>query len=230
MQKAVGVKRGYHQYCGLASALDILGERWTLLVVRELLMGPRRYSELLADLPGIGTNLLAERLKFLVEHGVVRQIDVRGTGSRLSYELTETGLRLRPAVLSLAQWGMDFVGELAAEDTVRPHWGFLAVEAMLDPERVPPFDESYEFHVDSEVFHIEVAGDSARAVRGPAVSPAMVAATDAATFVQIGSGRVTPFMAVIQGRLKLEGDAEAVVRCCDLLGLETSAAAPVPVR
>ncbi|GAA2534973.1 winged helix-turn-helix transcriptional regulator [Winogradskya humida] len=230
MHKPVSVKRGYHQYCGLASALDILGERWTLLIVRELLMGPRRYSELLADLPGIGTNLLAERLKFLVENGVVRQIDVRGTGSRLSYELTDAGQGLRPAVLGLAQWGMDFVGELAAEDTVRPHWGFLAVEAMIDSGRVPPFDENYEFHVDNEVFHIAVGGNAASAVRGPSVSPAMVATTDAATFVQIGSGRVTPFMAMIQGKLKLEGDAEAVIRCCDLLGLETSAAAVASPR
>jgi DNA-binding HxlR family transcriptional regulator/putative sterol carrier protein len=220
---AVSAKRTYHQYCGLASALDILGERWTLLIVRELLMGPRRYSDLLYDLPGVGTNLLAERLKFLVTMGVVRQTDTAGTSSRLSYELTEQGQRLRPIVLGLAQWGMDYVGAPSVTDTVRPHWGFLAVEAMIDASRLPGVEESYEFHVDSEVFHVDVHGGTARAVRGPAEAPAMVATTDAGTFVQIGSGRLTPLVAMVQGRLKLDGDSHAVLRCCDLLGIETGA-------
>ncbi|WBB75826.1 winged helix-turn-helix transcriptional regulator [Micromonospora sp. WMMD1128] len=217
---SAGGKRAYHQYCGLASALDVLGERWTLLIVRELLMGPRRYGELLGDLPGVGTNLLAERLRFLTERGVVRQTDLRGTGSRLAYELTEVGQRLRPMVLGLAHWGMEFVGELSDGDTVRPHWGFLAVEAMIRPDHAPDVDEDYQFRVDGESFHLAVRGGQARPVRGEAERPAMLATTDAATFVQIGSGRLTPLLAMIQGRLKLEGDTEAVLRCCDLLGLE----------
>ncbi|MGI5238435.1 winged helix-turn-helix transcriptional regulator [Dactylosporangium sp. CA-139066] len=218
---AAGAKRTYHQYCGLASALDVLGERWTLLIVRELLMGPRRYSDLLADLPGVGTNLLAERLKFLVTMGVVRQTDLPGGGSRLAYELTEQGERLRPIVLGLAHWGMDYVGPRSEADTVRPHWGFLAVEAMIDQRRLAGVSERYEFHVDDQVFHIDVRDGAARAVRGPAEAPAMAATTDAATFVQIGSGRLTPLVAMVQGRLRLEGDADAVLRCCDLLGIET---------
>ncbi|HTJ36972.1 MAG TPA: winged helix-turn-helix transcriptional regulator [Dactylosporangium sp.] len=221
---AAGAKRTYHQYCGLASALDVLGERWTLLIVRELLMGPRRYSDLLADLPGVGTNLLAERLKFLVAMGVVRQTDLAGGGSRLAYELTEQGERLRPVVLGLAHWGMDYIGTRTDADTVRPHWGFLAVEAMIDPRRIGAEAESYEFRVDDEVFHVEVGDGAARAVRGPADEPAMVAVTDAATFVQIGSGRLTPLVAMVQGRLRLEGNADAVLRCCDLLGIETGMA------
>ena len=105
-----GTRRHYNQYCGLASALDVVGERWTLLIVRELLMGPRRYMDMLSDLPGIGTNLLAERLKSLVELGVVRQIPQPGGGSRMAYELTQVGEDLRPIVLGLARWGMEFVG------------------------------------------------------------------------------------------------------------------------
>jgi DNA-binding HxlR family transcriptional regulator len=75
-------RRSYNQYCGLAAALDVLGERWTLLIIRELLVRPRRYRDLLADLPGIGTNLLAERLKFLVDEGLVRQRDLGGGSKR----------------------------------------------------------------------------------------------------------------------------------------------------
>ncbi|WP_406632436.1 winged helix-turn-helix transcriptional regulator [Amycolatopsis sp. WGS_07] len=214
-------RRSYHQYCGLASGLDVIGERWTLLIVRELLMGPARYSDILANLPGIGTNLLAERLKFLVAKGVARQVDVRGTGAQLAYGLTEAGEELRPLILGLARWGMEFVGDLSPEDTVRPHWGFLAVEAMLDQERVAPdLAESYEFQVDDQVFHIETAEGQARAVKGEATEPAMHAKTDAATFVEIGASRLTPLMAMVTGRLTLEGDMDAVVRCCDLLGLD----------
>src|SRR5688572_32363812 len=96
------VRRNYGQYCGLASALDVVGERWTLLIIRELLLGPRRYGELLAELPGIGTNLLAERLKSLVEMGVLTKPVSRDQG----YELTELGRQLREPVLMLARWGM----------------------------------------------------------------------------------------------------------------------------
>ncbi|WP_174536889.1 winged helix-turn-helix transcriptional regulator [Micromonospora chalcea] len=223
-QTGLAGKRSYHQYCGLASALDVLGERWTLLIIRELLMGPRRYSELLADLPGIGTNLLADRLKFLVDSGVLRQVDVHGTGGRLSYELTPTGQALRPMVLGLAHWGLEFVGDLSAEDTVRPHWGFLAVEAMFQWDKISPIDESYQFQVDDEVFRIDVAGGVPRVAKGPSDDPAMVATTDAATFVRIGAGRVTPLMAMVGGQLKLEGDIDAVLRCCELLGLDAGAA------
>lgn len=221
----MATKRTYQQFCGLASGLDVVGERWTLLIVRELLMGPARYSDLLANLPGLGTNLLAERLKFLVAKGVVEQVDVRGTGAQLAYALTPVGEELRPVILGLARWGMEFVGELRAEDAVRPQWGFLAVEAMLDQGRASGAAESYEFQVDDQVFHVAVADGRARAVKGAASDPVMRAKTDAATFVQIGGGRLTPLMAMVTGRLVLEGDMDAVVRCCELLGLETGAPA-----
>ncbi|BCB88552.1 winged helix-turn-helix transcriptional regulator [Phytohabitans suffuscus] len=230
MSKAsTGTRRTYNQYCGLASALDVLGERWTLLIVRELLMGPRRYIDLLNDLPGLGTNLLAERLKSLVDRGVARQVHLPSGGARLAYELTEVGQQLRPTVLGLARWGMEFVGAYSPNEVVRPHWGFLAVEAMLDQERLPAFDEAYQFDVDGEVFHIDVRGGRARAVKGPAESPAMIATVDAATFIEIGAGQQTPLAAMVTGRLKLEGDIEAVLRCCDVLGLEAGAMRGLPV-
>lgn len=226
----VGARRTYNQYCGIASALDVVGERWTLLIIRELLMGPRRYSDLITDLPGLGTNLLAERLKSLVDRGVVRQTRSPGGGVRLAYELTEVGQQLRPVVLGLARWGLEFVGPFSPTEAVRPHWGFLAVEAMLEPERVPEVDEQYQFEVDDQVFHIDVRGSEPRAVKGPADAPAMVARCDAAMFVEIGAGRQTPLAAMVTGRLKLDGDIEAVLRCCDLLGLEAGAMRPQPAN
>lgn len=220
-----GARRTYNQYCGLASALDVLGERWTLLIIRELLMGPRRYSDLLADLPGVGTNLLAERLKTLVERGLVQQVQPAG-GARMSYALTDVGQDLRPMILGLAKWGLEFVGPYTPQEVVRPHWGFLAVEAMFEPDKVPDLDEQYQFDVDDETFHIDVRDGRAAAVKGPADAPAMVATVDAATFIEIGAGRKTPLAAMVTGKLKLEGDIEAVLRCCDLMGLETGALRP----
>jgi DNA-binding HxlR family transcriptional regulator len=215
-------RRSYNQYCGLASALDVLGERWTLLIIRELLMGPRRYTDLSTDLPGLGSNLLAERLKTLLDANVIRQVDLKGTGSRLSYELTEVGQELRPIVLGLARWGMDFIGPYTPQDVVRPHWGFLAVESMFRTDRIDPdTDEIYQFDVDGEIFHIEARkGASVRAVKGPAEQPTMTVTTDAASFIEVGAGRLKPLAAVITGRLRLDGDSEAMLRCCDLLGLD----------
>ncbi len=98
------VKKNYKQFCGLAKALNLIGERWTLLVARNLLLGPARYSELLAGLPGITTNLLAARLAAMQEHGIVKKFDG-------AYELDQVGLELEPAVMALGQWGSRYLKE-----------------------------------------------------------------------------------------------------------------------
>jgi DNA-binding HxlR family transcriptional regulator len=102
-------KRSYQQHCGLAKALDVVGSRWTLLLVRELLLGPRRYSQLLEALPGLTTNLLAKRLLELQEHGVIeRAPSVPGDpepGRRGTYQLSDRGRALEPALMELGRWG-----------------------------------------------------------------------------------------------------------------------------
>lgn len=217
-------KRDYRQYCGLAVALDVLGERWTLLIIRELLLGPRRYGELLAELPGIGTNLLAERLKLLVERGVLRH--ATADGRERAYELTDLGEELRAPVLGLARWGLAQLGEPSNGDMVmRPHWGFLAVQAMMEAERSSDVDEAYEFNVDDVVFHIRVRDRVPRAFQGsfPGM-PAMTAHTDSLTFLEIGAKRLSPFEALASGRLSIDGDPAATMRCSYLLGLITAPA------
>ncbi|MEV5830911.1 winged helix-turn-helix transcriptional regulator [Spirillospora sp. NPDC052242] len=211
-------RRNYGQYCGLAGALDVIGERWTLLIIRELLTGSCRYNELQGNLPGIGTNLLAERLKFLMETGLVRQRTLPGSKVK-TYELTEQGEGLRETVLSLARWGLGLLGAPRAEDVVRPRWGVLAVEAMVDPAAAGP-DEVYEFRVDDEVFHVDVQDGEVKVRHGaPHSEPVLVVSTDAVTFVEIGSGRLNPLEATLTRRLVMEGDEEAVLRCSRLLGL-----------
>ncbi|GAA4304353.1 DNA-binding HxlR family transcriptional regulator [Actinomadura luteofluorescens] len=211
-------RRNYGQYCGLAGALDIVGERWTLLIIRELLTGPCRYNELLANLPGLGTNLLADRLKFLTEVGLIRQRSREGSKVK-AYELTEQGEGLREAVLVLARWGLGVLTEPKAEYIVRPRWAVLAVEAMAAPTVEGP-DEQYEFRIDDDVFHITVHEGKVAVAHGKATEePALVVHTDAVTFVDIGAGRLDPLEATLTKRIVMEGDEDAIIRCSRLLGL-----------
>ncbi|WP_026421227.1 crotonobetainyl-CoA--carnitine CoA-transferase [Actinokineospora inagensis] len=214
-------KRDYGQFCGLAAGLNIIGERWTLLLVRELLVSALRFNELLDNLPGIGPNLLAERLRTLGEHGLVEQLPVPGDGRAKLYRLTDRGQQLRGPVLGLARWGMQF---LSADDRdggeIRAEWGIIAVQAMVDGDRVPDTDETYEFRVGEEVFAVSVTGGAARFLPGQSESAvAVVVSSDPDTFIQIGAGMVSPFDALAAGQIKLEGQPEAIRRCTRLLGL-----------
>ncbi|GAA0565956.1 winged helix-turn-helix transcriptional regulator [Actinomadura livida] len=211
-------RRNYGQYCGLAAGLDIVGERWTLLIVRELLAGPCRYNELLANLPGIGTNLLADRLKFLTSCGIVRQRPRAGSKLRV-YELTEQGEGLRETVLALARWGLGTLDEPLPGDIVRPRWAALAIEAMIQRDMAGP-DEQYEFRIGDEVFHVQVLDGGATVVHGKATTePALVLTTDSVTFVKIGAGLLNPLEATLTNRLVLDGAEDAIIRCSRLLGL-----------
>lgn len=126
-------RRNYAQFCGLAAGLNIIGERWALLIVRELLIGPARFNEILTNLPGLGPNLLSDRLRALTEHGVIEAGGVRGDGRGKQYRLTSRGEQLREPVLALARWGMPFLTEDdAVSGTTRAAWGFLAVQAMIN--------------------------------------------------------------------------------------------------
>src|SRR5918996_6069728 len=108
--------RSYGQYCALARGLDLVGDRWVLLIVRELLGGPRRYGELAHGLPGIATNLLAERLRTMQANGLVARTDDD------RYELTERGDGLREVVLAIVRWAAPLMGRIAEEETYRSHW------------------------------------------------------------------------------------------------------------
>jgi len=217
-------KRAYGQFCGLATALDLVGERWTLLIIRELLLGSARFSELSENLPGIGPNLLSSRLQTLVAGGIAESAPVSGDGRGRGYRLTEAGEQLRRPVLSLARWGLHRLDHEAMQTGyTRAAWGFLAVEAMILDAPVPQIDEVYEFRVEKERFHIRVEGGSAVAGRGcaPDSHPSVVATTDAETFVRIGAELLSPFEAAVTGKLTIEGDYEAIERCTRLMGLAT---------
>lgn len=131
-------KRSYQQYCGVARALDVLGERWTLLVVRDLLLGPRRFGELAAQLPGIGTDLLTARLRTLQDHGLVERHEVGGVGAGIEYALTPEGERLRPLIHELARVGFSWLDPpTESTDRFDLAWALSTASQYLDPTSVP---------------------------------------------------------------------------------------------
>jgi DNA-binding HxlR family transcriptional regulator len=120
-------RRSYQQYCGLAKALDVVGERWTLLIVRNLILGPLRYGDLLRGLPGITTNLLAKRLKEMEAAGLVERVRRATSESAFAYQLTELGRGLEPAIHALGSWGFRQAGPRSDAERTDLDWLFVAL-------------------------------------------------------------------------------------------------------
>ncbi len=121
-------KRTYKQYCGLAKALDVVGQRWTLLIVRNLLLGPLRYTDLHRGLPGITTNLLADRLREMTGMGLIEKTRSPAPYSVDVYRLATRGLALEPAIHAFGAWGWQFMGKPARGDATDPAWAMLALK------------------------------------------------------------------------------------------------------
>ncbi|MBU9766203.1 transcriptional regulator [Mycobacterium sp. TNTM28] len=130
--------RSYGQHCALAKSLDMVGDRWTLLVVRDLLDGPKRYGDLLASLAPIATDMLAGRLRDLETHGLVRKRTLPKPASTTVYELTADGRALEDVINAYIRWGRHLIETRAPGDTVRPEWLTCAVRAFVREDRVGP--------------------------------------------------------------------------------------------
>jgi DNA-binding HxlR family transcriptional regulator len=143
-----GMSKRYDSYCPVAHALCLVGERWSLLVVLELMHGPKRYTDLVEQLPGIGTNILADRLRDLEGAGIVARRTLPPPAASRVYELTEYGLGLRPAIRELALWGARSLGPPTAEDELFPGWLANALDTVLAPLAPPG---RFEFRVGDEV-------------------------------------------------------------------------------
>ena len=210
------MKRTYNQYCGIARALDIVGDRWSLLIVRNLLLGAQRYKELLDDLPGIGTNLLAARLRELEAAGVLRRRTADGLTRSPIYELTTVGRRLERAVLALGLWGTRFLGDPRPGELYRLQWAVLSMKAMFRPEQAAGISETYEFRVAEDVVHVQVNDGTAAAREGPASRPDLVVTCDMPTFLRIGTGKLSPDKALTEGKIHIAGDPATLDRCLSI--------------
>lgn len=225
MGVALEDRRSYHQWCGLAVALDVLGDRWTLLLIRELLLGPCRFADLAAAQPGLGPNLLSQRLTMLLEAGLVVTKPVPDDRRSHVYELTDRGEALRPAVLELAKWGLSKAGAKPAKGLAMARWGRLAVQAMTKDKRSAA-REVYEFDIDDERFYVSTLDGTAEVTTEPPTQPpAVVMSADAETFISIGSGWTDAMEAIDADKITISGDLTAVIRCVHLLGLDSAAVA-----
>lgn len=212
---SVSTRRSYKQVCGLAAALDVVGERWTMLIVRDLALGPRRYGELLEGLPGIGEGLLAQRLRHLEAEGIAQRRFDQGLGA-VVYELTDEGAALWQALLPLTAWGIRRVTQLQADD-VRADWLAVALRSRLDASKTEGITEQYELRVDGEPYTITADDGEVTVTRGEADDPAVRITTDIDTFLAIGVGTLAPSEARASGRSTLEGDRAAAARYAALL-------------
>jgi DNA-binding HxlR family transcriptional regulator/putative sterol carrier protein len=211
-------RRTYDQYCPAARSLDVVGQRWTLLVIRELLLGSQRFTDLRDGLPGIGPNLLAERLAHLQEDGLVQRVTLPAPATGTVYELTELGEELRPVVQALTRFGMHFLGTPTPGDRFRLAWLMRALEVMFRPELAAGVHETYEFRLDGETFHVRVDDGEVRIGQGGAPDPDWVVETDVMTFIGMGAKVVDAAEAYEQGHVKFWGNPDAGARSVELLG------------
>lgn len=213
-------QRTYNQYCATARTLDLVGERWTLLLVRELLTGPKRFGDLQASLRGLGTGLLASRLKHLEREGLAHRTTLPPPARTPVYALTEAGEELAPAILELARWGLKWaMGERRPAETFHPGWTVLGLRACFDPGAAAGLRAVYEFRVGDEVFHARVDDGTIEALHGPAQHPDATITIEEDAFVALTGQGGTFEEAIATGAASASGDAAALRRLKGLFRL-----------
>jgi DNA-binding HxlR family transcriptional regulator len=221
----------YGQMCPLARSLDVLGERWTMLVIRELLLGPKRFKHLLAVLPAIGSNRLSERLRGLEESGIIRKTMLPAPAAVAAYELTEEGERLRDPLIALGLWGLD----LPIDDRIDPQTARAELIALclagtqtklLDPSR----RETFEFQLGDQVFHFQLQHGRFLPRSGPSpTDPSLRVACDLQTFIDLALRELTPSHALkVRRATILAGTRSALGEIFRVLGYTPHAPLLVP--
>ncbi|GGQ78653.1 winged helix-turn-helix transcriptional regulator [Streptomyces flaveolus] len=202
-------RRSYDQYCSAARALDAVGDRWTLLIVRELLAGPRRYTDLHADLPGVSTDVLASRLKDMERDGLTTRRRLPPPGAAYVYELTARGRELLPVLEALGEWGAGELGERRPTDAVRAHWFALPLLRALRTARAA--EGLVEVRLEEGDFHLYAGADEGPVYGdGPAPGePDARLTLDAGTCEAFSRGELDLRDAVRDGRVEVTGEGTA---------------------
>ena len=220
MLRCMAARRTYFDGCAAAHALDLVGERWALLVVRELVLGPKRFTDLRAGLPQLSPNVLAQRLRELEESGIVRRRRLPPPAASAVYELSEWGLELEAVLQALGRWG--------ARSPVMPeadHMGVdslvLALRTMYAPAAVP--DATLELQLGEQAFHAVLAAGELTVGRGPADGPDAVLAGEPAVLASVIFGGRALADAVASGELDAKGDADVAARFLALFPLPPKA-------
>jgi DNA-binding HxlR family transcriptional regulator len=212
--------RTYNQYCGLAYALEIVGERWTLLIVRELMAGPRRFKDLVDGLPGISSNLLAERLKLLEQQGMINRRVLPPPAASTVYELTPLGQALEKTLLELGRWGSQFVPPSTEGATVLRLGSYaLTLKTFFRPEAARGLDETYALHIDDEVLQVRVKDGELHVQQAQDSRADMVLHAGMPSYMGLLSGQLDPDEALAAGLIRVEGDSSALSRFLDMCRL-----------
>jgi len=189
-------RRTYGDRCGIARALDLVGERWALLVVRELLLGPKRFTDLRAGLPNIGPDVLAQRLRDLEANGIVERGTLPPPAASQVYGLTDWGRELEPVILGLGRWGSR--APSPSEDApLGPDAAMLALKTMFAPSN--GLQARYEVHFGDNVYDVHVNGPQLDITRGPSERPDATIATDPGTLATVLWHDGNPRAIAVQG-------------------------------
>jgi DNA-binding HxlR family transcriptional regulator len=207
------VMRSYGQYCAIARALDVVGDRWSLLIVRELLIRPCRFGELRDGLPGIATNMLSDRLRGLEELGIVQRSQPDPVGGAARYELTEHGQQLKVVIEDLIRWGTRLMAEPQGDDAFRSRWLAIAMQAILRRRRSDP-TIVVQLETGDEPLIIESTGTAVRVYPGQDTDADAVIAGPPDAILAYLIGRINPRAARRRG-LTTTGDPAAVTALQD---------------
>jgi DNA-binding HxlR family transcriptional regulator/putative sterol carrier protein len=225
---AVATKRTYGDGCAIARALDVVGERWALLVVRELLLGPKRYTDLRRGLPNASPNVLSERLRELERAGVVRRRKLPPPAGSRVYELTDWGLELEELVLSLGRWAARSPTPPGDAPVVSADSVVLALRGLFDPSAAQGLRAGYELRIGEDRFRVEVADEEIEVARGGAEQADATIQTDPGTLDAVLWGDLSLAGAQRSGQMTIEGDKAAVERFVRLFPMPEPAAAASP--
>ena len=216
--------RSYDDPCGIARALDRIGERWALLVVRELLLGPKRFTDLLAGLPNASRNVLSQRLRELEDCGAIRRRQLPPPGAAMVYELTEWGRDLEPVILALGRWGSRATpvpaGELSVDALM------VALQTTFDAPASEGLRALVELRLGHDRFRVQVARKRLEISRGPAEGCDAAITTDASTLRQLCFAKLEPARAVRSGDAVIGGDEAVAARFFTLFRRPTPVPAP----
>lgn len=212
------MRRSYEQYCPLARALDVVGDRWAMLVLRELFLAPKRFTDLQHRLEGIAPNLLSRRLKELEGDGLITRRRLEPPAAATVYELTEKGRGLDTAMLEFAKWGLQFLGTLRDGEALNLEWLIPAMEENADRDAARGVWDVYEFRIDDSTFWVKVADGDVTVRPGHAPEPTdLLVETDIETFMGIGFGTITPEQVAASDRARVIGDPLKAKKALDIL-------------
>jgi len=201
----------YPQFCALARACEMLGERWTLLIVRELLLGPKRFSDLRARLDGISPSVLTERLTRLEQLGLVGRFTLPPPAASTVYELTDHGRALRPAVFELIRWGGRFLHPVRKGERIEPDWMLLALDACARRGPSPP--RTFQLRIrdqGKEAILYVIGGPSGTVVTDTHAAAEVTIVASVPATLSVMSGAMDPLEALKAGRIKATGDHAAL--------------------